>query len=121
MSPTRCTRRHGSRALGSRAEEEYGEHIIATGGIEAADETPLLKIDALCRGAAEAIDDTFANTTDTLTNGDKAAPAAKKAELNAREARLVAAEVVLEPHVSAGRILPSELPGLPVGAVGILD
>ena len=106
------------------------ERIIAADGIEAADETiPSWEIDALQRAADETPDDALYSSQEpeeTEVTGapdkpDEAALAARQAELDAREARLAegekvqartarlsAAEAALKPHVDAGRILPAE-------------
>lgn len=120
----------------------FREDIIAEKGIEAADERiPSWRIDELQR-AADDLDGAEtgfagpakANSNDVQTqtqeepgmtgtpdNPDEAALAARKADLDAREARikeqetaaaatarLAAADAALAPHVEAGRVLPAE-------------
>ena len=106
------------------------ERIIASDGIEAADETiPSWEIDALQRAADESSGDALYSTqepeetvvTGTPDKPDEAALAAREKALDDREARLAAsekaqagaarlraAEAALKPHVDAGRILPAE-------------
>ena len=124
--------RFGFHAM-ARIARGLRERIIASDGIEAADEAiPSWEVDALQRAADEASDNDDATAysnpqpeeIDVSGNPDKpdeAALAAKEAELAAREervaesektaaqaARLAAAVAALEPHVTAGRLLPAE-------------
>ena len=69
---------------------------------------PSVEIDALQCATAEAVHDSLAKTTDTLTEHDEAALAAKKVEFDVREARLVADESVLDSHIAASRVLTTE-------------
>ena len=99
---------------------DFREDIIAEKGIEAADERiPSWRIDELQRAADDLEEDSAfeapGNPSETEeTEMDEAALAARQAELDAREARIAAVELLstavtdLDPHVEAGRVLPAE-------------